>query len=101
LLAMTDEFRHCERSEAIQSSLLLEQQRPFLANQRLDRSGDFCQQPRKQQFQANVIVKNVDRSADRLRKRDEPELQATVGPGLLLDGKELPELFLRRIDTGL
>jgi hypothetical protein len=55
------------------------------------------QRTRKHHFQPRVIFGYIDRAVGGLAKRPNAELQAVVGPGFLLDGKDLSELRPRRL----
>ena len=80
--------------------LLLQQQRAFLADQRLDGFGNLGQEPGQHDFEAHMVVEHVDGAARGLRQRRDAELQAVVGPGFFLEGEELAEFFLGAAQAG-
>jgi hypothetical protein len=47
-----------------------------------------------------VIFGYIDRAVGGLAERSDAELKAVVGPGFLLDGKDLSELRPRRLQPG-
>src|SRR5262249_44746423 len=70
------------------NSLLLQQQRAFLAHERLDSGSNLRQKPGQEYMQGDVLVGDIDRAARHLAERADAELQVLPGPDLLLDREQ-------------
>src|SRR5258707_9037008 len=70
------------------ASLLLQHQRPFLADRRREFFRELGEQPWQGHLQAHMIVSNVDQAAGALTDRAHAEGKPVAGPGLVLNSEQ-------------
>src|SRR5262249_33893342 len=82
-------------------SLLLQHQRAFLADRGREFLREHRQQPWQRDFQAHVVIGDVDEADGALAERAEIEGEPIAAPGFLMDGQQRGIVRARGGEAGL
>src|SRR5262245_33991887 len=81
--------------------LLLQHQRGFLADRRRELLRDLGEQPRQRDFQAHVVIGDVEKTGRSLAERADIEREAVAGPGFLMERNQGGIIGARGREAGL
>jgi hypothetical protein len=94
-------FNDAQESVRAGGSFLLQHERAFPSDQRLDLFDELGEQPWERHLQPNMVLRHIDRAAGHLAESAKAELQMIARPDLFLDRNHVLEIWRQAAQAGL